>query len=697
MGWKRTRTAGLAAAATATAAIAGVAPGTAQPPEPLLVQAEPGAVGEAVDELGASALRVQRRDGRALQVVASPERAAAIRRLDGVASATPAPPSFADGEITTQGFNRTGASGLGALGREGQGLVIAILDRGFGRNVDRFQAKGELPPDSRLETRTFDSTRGLAGVNAYGNATNHGELVAQTVYDYAPRARYLFVNYDTRLDFLAATAWLTRRRPDIVVHSNSFIDGRFDGRGREAAAVNAAAAAGVLWFNSAGNYAQRHWSGPWTDADGNGDHEWPREGGLTVYRAAGQPLTYALSWRSPPGGPRTDIDLVLERLTPGNVWQQVASSRASQTQGAVETELILGYRPKTQNFFRLRAVLADGPPPQGPMTLFSREIDLRLIGGGPDSSQPSPGDAEGAISVGAVDWRGDILKDYSSRGPTDDGRSKPDLVAPTNTAVAGLTGRRSVGGTSNAAPNAAGAAALLLVALRRQGVDPTPAGMRSLLTSTALDLGAAGPDPLFGAGRVRVVTAPPRVLAPRPRPRSAVGGRTVVQFRHGGRTPLVRWRLSVDDEVVPGRRRTSLTKAGLDTRRLKDGWHLVRVEAEDWAGNETTREWPIRVDNTRPRLSLRGTRVSGGGARRAVALRLSAADRGATGRLTVTVRVQNGRRTVRTTRFRLRQRKVATNPVGRLAPGRYTLRVTLTDAAGNETRRAQRLVVPARR
>lgn len=695
MGWKLTRAAGLGVAVTLVAGAA-AAGADASEPEPLLVQAEPGEVRSAVEGLGASALRVQRRDGRALQVVAPPERAAAISRLDGVAAATPAPPSFADGEITTQGFNRTGASGLGALGREGEGLVIAILDRGFGRNVARFQAKGELPPDSRLETRTFDATRGLPGVNAYGNATNHGELVAQTVYDYAPRARYLFVNYDTRLDFLAATAWLTRRRPDIVVHSNSFIDGRFDGRGREAAAVNAAASAGVLWFNSAGNYAQRHWTGPWTDTDGNGDHEWPREGGLTVFRAAGQPLTYALSWQSPQGGPPTDIDLVLERLMPGNVWQEVASSRASQTNGAVQTELILGYRPKTQNFFRLRALLVNGPPPAGPLTLFSREIDLGLIGGGPESSQPSPGDAAGAISVGAVDWRGDILKDYSSRGPTDDGRSKPDLVAPTNTLVAGLTGRRSVGGTSNAAPNAAGAAALLLVALRRRGLDPTPAGIRSLLTSTALDLGEEGPDPLFGAGRVRVVTTPPRVQRPRPRPRSAVGGRTVVEFTHGSRTPLVRWRLSVDDEPVRGRRRTTVTKAGLDTRRLEDGWHLVRIDAEDWAGNETSRQWPIRVDNTRPRLSLRGVRIRGGGQRRAVAIRVLAADRGATGRLRVTAQVYRGSRAVRTSRFRVRQGRVTTKTIGRLARGRYTLRVTVTDAAGNDSRRTRRLVVSER-
>ena len=82
----------------------------------------------------------------------------------------------------------------------------------------------------------------------------------------APDATLTLVNYHTELEFEQAVDWLVHGpdghpRVDIVVHSNSFLDGPFDGTGETAHAVDAAHAAGILWVNSVGNYARRHWSG----------------------------------------------------------------------------------------------------------------------------------------------------------------------------------------------------------------------------------------------------------------------------------------------------------------------------------------------------------------------------------------------------------------------------------------------------
>lgn len=85
---------------------------------------------------------------------------------------------------------------------------------------------------------------------------------------------------------------------------------------------------------------------------------------------------------------------------------------------------------------------------------------------GPDGRTiTAPGCAEDAFTVGATRTREQVA-DYSSRGPTADGRVKPDLVAPgTNimAAEAGTSsGYTSKSGTSMAAPYAAAAVTVLM-------------------------------------------------------------------------------------------------------------------------------------------------------------------------------------------------------------------------------------------
>ena len=76
----------------------------------------------------------------------------------------------------------------------------------------------------------------------------------------------------------------------------------------------------------------------------------------------------------------------------------------------------------------------------------------------------SPGNAHKAIGIGAADLQTDALMGYSGRGPSADGRFKPDLVFPTNIEApraSSNTALGSFGGTSAATPVAGGAAGLL--------------------------------------------------------------------------------------------------------------------------------------------------------------------------------------------------------------------------------------------
>lgn len=117
----------------------------------------------------------------------------------------------------------------------------------------------------------------------------------------------------------------------------------------------------------------------------------------------------------------------------------------------------------------------------------------------------SPAAATGALTVGAMadpSEGGFGLASFSSRGPTADGRTKPDIAAPgvqINAAAAGTStsyGLRD--GTSMAAPFVAGTAALLFHA------SPTlaPSQVRAVLATSGQDWGPAGQDMDYGHARL---------------------------------------------------------------------------------------------------------------------------------------------------------------------------------------------------
>ena len=123
------------------------------------------------------------------------------------------------------------------------------------------------------------------------------------------------------------------------------------------------------------------------------------------------------------------------------------------------------------------------------------------------------GSTTDAVTSGARDITKANSSSFSSWGPTDDGRIKPDIVANGDGVYSSLNGSNAAygtySGTSMSTPNATGSAALLvqLYGSLFPGQAMRASTLKGLLIHTADDLGNPGPDYRYGWGLVNTKTA----------------------------------------------------------------------------------------------------------------------------------------------------------------------------------------------
>ena len=129
-----------------------------------------------------------------------------------------------------------------------------------------------------------------------------------------------------------------------------------------------------------------------------------------------------------------------------------------------------------------------------------------------------PACAKNSLTVGALNSNDDSVTSFTSWGPCEDGRLKPDISAPgcqsngdggvTSCSVGGGYGVKC--GTSMASPTTAGVSSLLLEQYRKTyptHPDFRNSLLRAVLAQTAVDLGNQGPDYQTGYGSIRAVPA----------------------------------------------------------------------------------------------------------------------------------------------------------------------------------------------
>jgi subtilisin family serine protease len=341
----------------------------------------------------------------------------------------------------------------------GEGVKIAVLGQGFFGYEN-----ANLPED--VITESFREDGDINGGSQTGNVI-HGTACAEVVHAVAPEAKLYLVNYLTDKQLIDAVNYLIKNNVDIISHSMGSFWGAFDGTDPICLDVIDPAVFydDIIWVNAAGNHARRHWEGTFNDTDGDGWHEFPCTGGemgQTFYAKEDGSVTLCLSWNDTWGGATQDYDLYITDSDGEKLGQEYPDPGwSNDTQcgrlSDVPYEFVNNFKAPYTGTYYIKIQKFNATKPVH-FELYSILNDLDC--GNASSSLCVEATAFGATVAGAVSCNTLKLEKYSSQGPTNDGRTKPDFVAPVgyDTSVYLLP----FNGTSAAAPHVAADIALYL-------------------------------------------------------------------------------------------------------------------------------------------------------------------------------------------------------------------------------------------
>lgn len=441
------------------------------------------------------------------------------------------------GSVTSEGDAILQANLVRAdFGVDGTGVRIGVISDGM-RGLADSQASGDLPA---VNTTTCNVIPGSDPEQSGAEGT----AMLEVVHDVAPGAELWFGHFwsgGTSLDFNAAVECLAAN-VDVVVDDVGWLnDGSYDGSSNVSTNTVAQLAEPGnrirAYVTTVGNMARRHYQESFSFCSQSTFHAFAATvttldlGGFgpqcrTPFTVpAGSTANVYLQWDDPFGASCNDYDMYLY-VFEGSAL--LATSTNPQTCFQDPTEHLVWENPLDvdvvvdlviNNSLGLAAVRM--------FDLFTVDSSPNFVT--PSSSVTNQSDAGGdVISVGAInasDPGHDTIAFYSSRGPTNDGRTKPDITGIDGVGISGAGGFSSpFYGTSAAAPHIAGIAALLLqcqpnLRAGELGDDPSAdrSALRGVLLDRAVELGSVGADNTFGAGLADAL-ASADAICPQPTP-----------------------------------------------------------------------------------------------------------------------------------------------------------------------------------
>ena len=430
------------------------------------------------------------------------------------------PPQPAYGDVTSQGVGAHFATAWHEAGITGQGVKVGIIDLGFEGFSDLMGTELPATVQARCYTDVARFTTNLAdcAVEGYGS---HGTAVAETVIDVAPGVSLYIADVieASPADRRSIVEWMISEGVTVINYSvGGLFDGPGDGTSPDSNSplrdVDRAVDGGITWVNAAGNEAESTWfkSGSAFTLDSNGFVEFAPLDVLNCFVAYPEgSYSVQLRWDGDWGGATRDLDLFLwdrqleafvlasEDPQSGEVGHFPFERLPFQYTGATETEFCLvvkQYSGSQPDWVQLQDFTG--------ITKFEHHTKSGSIGNPAESANP------GMLAVGATHyWDTHTIADYSSRGPTPDGRVKPDIVGTACGETASYEPEPPefydgnncwFPGTSQASPHVAGLAALV----RQWFPDYTPTQVASYLKYFAQQRETPDPNNTWGHGFARL-------------------------------------------------------------------------------------------------------------------------------------------------------------------------------------------------